>query len=229
MTSNMGFRLPSLCLPRAGIDLATWAVIACDQYTAQPEYWREVERIVGDAPSTLNLIFPEVHLESADAPQRIERIQAAMRRYLYDGVLNDHDGAVYVERHVDGRTRRGLMLELDLEHYDFGATSTSLIRPTEGTIVARLAPRIAVRRAAELELPHVLVLIDDPGCTVIEPLAAERDALQPLYAGDLMCGGGHVAGHAVDAARAERALAALAALAEPRAFAARYAVPEGTA
>jgi hypothetical protein len=105
----------------------------------------------------------------------------AMRDYQARGLFVDHDGAVLVERSVDGRTRRGLMLELDLEHYDFSPTSSSLIRPTEGTIVARLAPRIAVRRDAELELPHILVLIDDPGCTVIEPLAAARADLTPLY------------------------------------------------
>ncbi|MDE2453596.1 MAG: DUF1015 family protein, partial [Burkholderiales bacterium] len=122
----------------------------------------------------------------------------------------------------------GLMLELDLDHYDYAAASTSLVRPTEGTIVARLAPRIEVRRGAELELPHVLVLIDDPSCTVIEPLAAVRDEAPALYDFELMQGGGHVAGHRVDAARAERAVQALCALAEPRAFGARYGVADGT-
>lgn len=223
-----GYRLPQLCLPRTGIDLARWAVIACDQYTSEPEYWRRAEQAVGDAPSTLQLIFPEVHLESPDAPARIARIQVAMREQLARGLLVDHAGAVYVERRVDGRTRRGLMLELDLEHYDFGATSTSLVRPTEGTIVARLAPRIAVRREAALELPHILVLIDDPDGTVIEPIAAARDALTPLYDTPLMLGGGHVAGFSVDADRGEHALQALAALASPAVFEARYGVPVGT-
>ena len=228
MAFSTGFRLPRTCLPAPGIDLAKWAVIACDQYTAEPAYWDRVAQQVGDAPSTLQLIFPEVHLGAADAPARIARIQQAMQRYLAQDLFVEREGAVYVERTVDGRTRRGLMIELDLEHYDFSDGSTSLIRPTEGTIVARLAPRIAVRRGAELELPHVLVLIDDPDCTVIEPLAAARAALAPLYDTDLMLGGGHVAGFAVDAQRGERAAQALDALARPQVFAARYGVDAQT-
>jgi hypothetical protein len=228
MTSPTGFRLPRLCLPRRGTDLAKWAVIACDQYTSEPEYWRRVEEAVGDAPSALHLIFPEVHLEASDAQERIARIQSAMRRYLAEGLFVEREGAVLVERTVDGRTRRGLMLELDLEHYDYSPASTSLIRPTEGTIVARLAPRIEVRRGAELELPHILVLIDDPGQTVIEPLAEARDALEPLYETELMLGGGHVRGFAVDAARGAAAARALGALARPEVMAQRYDVPMGT-
>ncbi len=228
MHANTGFRLPHLCLPRPGIDLAKWAVIACDQYTAEPEYWQRVAHEVGDAPSTLQLIFPEVYLGAADAPQRIARIQETMRRYLAEGQLVEHDGAVLVERRIGRHLRRGLMLELDLEHYDFSPSSTSLIRPTEGTIVERLAPRIEVRRGAELELPHILVLIDDPACSVIEPVAAERDALRALYDTELMGGGGHVSGHALTAEQGERIVRALQALAEPRAFEARYAVPAGT-
>ena len=224
MSDPIGFRLPHLCLPRPGIDLRKWAVIACDQYTSEPEYWREVAREVGEAPSTLHLIFPEVYLGKPDASERIARIQQTMRRYLAEGLFVEHDGPVLVERTVAGRTRRGLMLELDLEHYDYAADSTSLIRPTEGTIVARLAPRIEVRKGAPLELPHILVLIDDPARTVIEPLAAERTALRRLYDTELMCGGGHVTGHAVGAAQAARAVKALQALASPGVFAARYGV-----
>lgn len=228
MDTSTGFRLPRLCLPRPGIDLKTWAVIACDQYTAEPQYWQQVEREVGDAPSTLQLIFPEVYLGAADAPARISRIQATMRRYLADGLLTEHAGAVLVERRIGAHTRRGLMLELDLAHYDFSASSTSLIRPTEGTIVERLAPRIEVRRDAELELPHILVLIDDPQHTVIEAVAAERAALTLLYDTPLMGGGGQVAGHALSAAQGAQVLRALQALADPQAFCARYMVPAGT-
>jgi hypothetical protein len=228
MDTCTGFRLPRLCLPRPGIDLRKWAVVACDQYTAEPHYWQQVEREVGDAPSTLHLIFPEVHLGAADAPARIARIQATMRRYLADALLTEHAGAVLVERRIGAHTRRGLMLELDLEHYDYSAASTSLIRPTEGTIVERLAPRIEVRREAALELPHILVLIDDPQHTVIEPVAAGRDALTPLYDTPLMGGGGRVSGHALSAAQGAQVERALQALAEPQAFSARYAVPAGT-
>jgi hypothetical protein len=228
MAMHTGFRSPHLLLPRAGIDMRKWAVIACDQYTSEPEYWQRVAREVGDAPSTLQLIFPEAYLESPDAQQRIARIQQAMRRYLEEGVLVEHAGPVYVERTVDGRTRRGLMLEIDLEHYDFSAGSTSLIRPTEGTMVARLAPRIAVRQDARLELPHILVLIDDPAGTVIEPIAAARATLAPLYETELMLGGGQVAGRAVDAGLAARAMRALAELAQPSVFEQRYRVSAGT-
>ena len=229
-----GFRLPRLCLPRRGVDLAKWAVIACDQYTAEPEYWQRVAQQGGDAPSTLHLNFPEVYLGAPDAPARIARIRQAMRSVVDAGLLEEREGAVYVKRTVGGRTRRGLMLELDLEHYDFSADSTSLIRPTEGTIVARLAPRIEVRRDAELELPHVLVLIDDPEDSVIGPIAAAAaegaagDRLVELYATELMQGGGHVTGHAVDSARGERAAQTLVALAQPQAFAQRYGVPAST-
>ncbi len=223
-----GFRLPRICLPRPGVDLRKWAVIACDQYTSEPEYWHAVEREVGDAPSTLQLIFPEVYLGAADAPARIARIQQAMRGYLADGLFVEREGAIYVERTVHGRTRRGLMLELDLEHYDYASTSTSLIRPTEGTMVARLAPRIEVRRGAPLELPHILVLIDDPQHTVIEPLGAARGTLSRLYETELMQGGGHVAGFDVDQTHSRRVVQALRALASPQVFAARYGVPAGT-
>jgi hypothetical protein len=227
-TNPAGFRLPRLLLPRPGIDLAKWAVIACDQYTSEPEYWQRVADEVGEAPSTLHLIFPEVYLNRPDAPARIETIKRTMRRYLDEGLLAEHAGPVYVERRLGHRVRRGLMLELDLECYDFSAESASLIRPTEGTMVERLAPRIAVRNEAALELPHILVLIDDREGTVLEPLAAARPALAPLYETELMLGGGHVAGYAVDAVRAEAVVRALRALAEPRACAQRYGLPEGT-
>ncbi len=228
MSTSSCFRQPRILLPRPGVDLAKWAVVACDQYTSEPEYWDRVARLVDDAPSTLNLVFPEVYLSAPDAQARIRRIQEAMQRYLAEGLLRQHEGVVLVERRIGDHTRRGLMFELDLEHYDFSRESTSMIRPTEGTMVERLAPRIAVRRDAELELPHIMVLIDDPECTVIEPLAAQRDELSRLYETDLMLGGGHVAGYAVGNAQVERALAALTALAAPEAFAKRYGVPVGT-
>jgi hypothetical protein len=228
MGTDTGFRLPRICLPRPEIDLNKWAVVACDQYTSEPEYWRDVAREVGEAPSSLHVIFPETYLGSADAPARIRRIQETMHSYLANGLLVEREGAIYVERTIGNRVRRGLMLELDLEHYDFSTGSTSLIRPTEGTMVARLAPRIEVRRGADLELPHILVLIDDPAHTVIEPIGAARWTLQKLYETELMCGGGRVAGYAVDGAHSDRAVKALHALASPQAFATRYAVPVET-
>jgi hypothetical protein len=228
MTASRAFRLPRLCLPRRGLDLRKWAVIACDQYTAERDYWQRVAAEVGDAPSTLHLVYPEAFLGEADGAARIARIQAAMRDYLTRGLLADHAGAVYVERRLGARVRRGLMLEIDLAHYDYRPGSASRVRPTEQTIVERLAPRIEVRRGAALELPHILVLIDDPQDTVIGPLAAMRAALPVLYDTELMLGGGQVAGFAVGAAAAEAASRALDALADPAAFAARHGVPAGT-
>lgn len=228
MDAPTGFRLPRICLPAPHIDLKKWAVIACDQYTSQPEYWQQVADTVGDSPSTLHLIFPEAYLGAADAAERIRRIQQTMRDYLAAGLLQEREGAIYVERTIDGRVRRGLMLEIDLEHFDFRPESRSLIRPTEGTIVARLPPRIEVRRGAELELPHILVLIDDPEGTVIEPIAAGREQLTQLYATELMQGGGHVAGYAVGDAESARLQQALSALVDPGTFAQRYGVAPGT-
>jgi len=108
--SHSGFRLPRICLPRSGIDLKKWAVIACDQHTAEPDYWERVAQEVGDAPSTLHLIYPEVYLGAPDAAARIARIQQTMRRYLDEGAFVEHTGPVYVQRTVEGRTRHGLML-----------------------------------------------------------------------------------------------------------------------
>lgn len=221
---DIGIHIPQVYLPKPGTDLTRWAVIACDQFTSQPEYWQMVEEFVGDAPSSFNLILPEVYLERPGEAQRILHIQSNMRTYLEKGILLPRAGLIYVERSVAGRTRKGLVLCLDLERYDFTKGSTSLIRATEGTIVERLPPRMKIRQGAALELPHILVLIDDPGCTVIEPLEAARDGLEKLYDFDLMLGSGHLQGYAVDAKREAQVIEALRELAMPDVFAARYGV-----
>ncbi len=164
---DIGVLVPDIYLPKAGTDLQRWAVIACDQFTSEPEYWREVENIVGDAPSTLNLTFPEVYLEAPGKEERIGRIQASMRAYLDSGLLQPREGMVYVERRIGEKVRKGLLLGLDLERYDYNQGSSSLIRATEGTIVDRLPPRMKIREGAALELPHILVLVYDPDGSVI--------------------------------------------------------------
>ena len=222
--NDIGVLVPEVYLPKAGIDLKKWAVVACDQFTSEPEYWREVEKLVGDAPSTLNLTFPEVYLEEAGKQARIQHIQASMREYLDEGVLEPHTGLVYVERTVGGRTRRGLVLAFDLECYDYNKGSSSLIRATEGTIVERLPPRMMIREGAALELPHILVLIDDPQRTVIEPAGAAKSNLRRLYDFDLMLDGGHLTGYAIDDALEARIVAALRRLADPKAFSAKYEI-----
>jgi uncharacterized protein (DUF1015 family) len=220
--SDIGIQIPQVFLPKPDTDFTKWAVIACDQFTSQPEYWNEVERLVGDAPSTLNLTFPEVYLEKPGGEDRIQNIQATMRRYMDEGVLQPHDGFVYVERMVGGKTRKGIVLCLDLEAYEYTKGSSSLIRATEGTIVDRLPPRIKIREGATLELPHILVLIDDPDRTVIEPLSEAKSELEKLYDFDLMLESGHLAGYAVNQELEEQVVEALRALANPEVFAAKY-------
>ena len=222
--SDIGIQIPQVYFPKAGVDLNKWAVIACDQFTSEPEYWHDVEKVVGDAPSTLNLTFPEVHLEKPGADERIQSIQLAMRKYMDEGILQPHDGLVYVERTVSGKTRKGIVLCLDLERYDFNKGSSSLIRATEGTIVDRLPPRIKIRQGAAMELPHILVLIDDPNHTVIEPLTTDKTKLEKIYDFDLMLGSGHLAGYAVNEAHENQVVEALRGLANPETFAAKYGI-----
>ena len=225
---HIGIQVPKILLPRPGIDLTKWAVIACDQFTSEPEYWRQVEQIVGEAPSTYNLILPEVFLGTPQVAARIQATRQAMQEYLGQGLLQEQDGLVLVERSVGGKTRRGLMLALDLERYDFHPGSQSLIRATEGTILERLPPRIKIRQGAPLELPHILVLIDDPHCTVIEPLLEKRSALQPLYNFELMLGSGHLSGSLVSRPEQQaQVTGALEQLAQPGSFSSRYGVSAG--
>ena len=205
--------VPTVLLPREDVPLKSWAVIACDQYTSEPEYWEEVEKHIGQASSTLSLIFPEVHLDTADRDAVVDSINKCMEEYAEGGVLRElPPGFVSVERTMKrGVVRRGLMVALDLEHYDYCDGSQELIRTTEGTVLGRLPPRIEVRQRARIEVPHIMVLIDDPKCTVIEPLFSEERP--SLYDGELMLDGGHVRGfHIGDVASIERVAASLAAL-----------------
>jgi hypothetical protein len=222
---NIAIQVPDIYLPHSGVDLSKWAVIACDQYTSQPEYWYKVEKIVGNAPSTLNLIFPEVYLDKPSADERIRRIQQSMQDYLSSGLLTPHTGMVYVERQVGGKLRKGLVLALDLEQYDYNKGSRSLIRATEGTIIERLPPRIRIREGASLEVPHILVLIDDPERTVIEQVGKSKVYLKELYNFDLMAGSGHLNGYLVNDPSIEAGVVkTLEQLADPQTFEAKYGV-----
>ena len=216
----------TLLLPRPGIDLAKWSVIACDQYTAQPEYWRAVEALVGDAPSSLRVTLPEAWLDESSA--RIPAIRAAMDAYLRNGVWQTavRDGFILTERTTSSGVRPGLMACLDLDRYDFNPGARTLIRPTEGTVISRVPPRARIRAGAAVELPHVMMLIDDPGMTVIEPLLARRQALRSLYDFELIQGGGHLRGWAVEDADVQRVFAAVDAL-SAKADGLLYAVGDG--
>lgn len=222
--NNIGVLVPEVMLPPKGTDFSKWAVVACDQYTSQPEYWEEARKFIGDAPSTLDLFLPEAFLGKPDEPERIAAIREKMREYLENGVLRTLPrGFVLVKRSAAGNTRNGLVLALDLECYDYAKGSTTLIRATEGTIVERIPPRLRIRKGAPVELPHILVLIDDPGRTVIEPLADKAESLELLYDTDLMLGGGHITGRLVDdPADIHGVLSALEKLTDPEAFRAKY-------
>lgn len=223
--SKVGMIIPNILMPRRDIELRKWAVVACDQYTSEPEYWSSVAEEVGSAPSTLNLIFPEVYLEYDDKEQRIGQINAAMEEYLKQGILEDQGQAFFlVQRKTpDSPTRWGLMAALDLEQYDFSKESTSMIRATEGTILDRIPPRKQIRKNATIELPHIMVLIDDPEQTVIEPLARNAGSLSKVYDFELMKNGGHITGYKVDREETlEQIAAALQKLADPAAFSKKY-------
>jgi hypothetical protein len=184
-----------------------------------------VAAIVGEAPSTFHMILPEVYLETPREAPRVESAHRAMRDYLAQGLLEPHQGMVYVERTALGRTRRGLVLCLDLECYDYNNGSQTLIRATEGTVVERLPPRIRIRESAPLELPHILVLIDDPARTVIEPVAARCEELPKLYDFELMLGSGHLRGFSAHDAELEASvIGALTVLANPETFRQRHGV-----
>ncbi len=226
---SIGVQIPEILLPKQGIDLARWAVIACDQYTSQPNYWDQVAEFVGSAPSTLKLVLPEVYLEAGDIKSRVHQIQKEMSAYLAAGLFEPGEYMVLTERSVGGKTRRGILLALDLEHYDYSKGSSSLIRATEGTIIERLPPRIKIREGAPLELPHILVLIDDPLRTVIEPAALAVGNQKPSYDFELMFGSGHLRGFAIQTPEIEqRIIQALHQLAEPTVFGEKYGVPTGT-
>lgn len=215
--SEMGLRVPKIMFPAPGTDMKKWAVVACDQYTSEPQYWEKAEKFVGGAPSTLRLMLPECYLGTAEEEKKTEEIRACMDSYLKDGLLSElPEGCMLVKRTSAGRSRLGLVIAVDLEAYDYSKGSTSKIRATERTIVERIPPRLRIRRGASIELPHIIILIDDPGKTVIEPLAkpAEEAAagVRVMYDTDLMLDGGHVTGTFIPKDRLESARAALSAL-----------------
>jgi hypothetical protein len=224
---EIGVQIPQVYLPRQGVDMTKWAVVACDQYTSQPEYWEQVENIVGDEPSTLNLTLPEIFLGKEEEAARADFAQKKMQEYLDSGVLIPYEGLIYVERTINQKTRRGIMLCLDLEKYNYNKGSQSLIRATEGTIIDRLPPRMKIRQGALLEVPHILVLIDDPECEVIEPLTQVKDHLSKLYDFDLMMDSGHLTGYLIDDPVQEaKVIRALEHLSDPDVFAEKYGLDE---
>ena len=198
-----------------------WSCVACDQYTSQPEYWEAADAVAADAPSTLRLIIPEVYLSETEA--RKPNLLAAMEDYLGEVLVEHPDSMILVERTLrKGETRWGLMGAVDLMTYDYRKGADSLIRATEATVAERIPARTTIRREAPIELPHVMMLIDDRGRTVVEPLAAVKDTLPVAYDFDLMQDSGHLTGYFLTPALAEQVNTALAALITPEAMADRY-------
>ncbi|MHB8062747.1 MAG: DUF1015 domain-containing protein [Ruminiclostridium sp.] len=223
--SNLGVHIPKIMLPDVENDLCSWAVVACDQYTSEREYWKNVEHITCGKPSTLNIIYPEVYLEDGDSEQRISHINASMKKYIDEKIIKELDNCfVLVDRKTtNSESRKGLMLALDLECYDYTKSSCALIRATEGTVIDRLPPRIKIRENASIELPHIMVLIDDPDKTVIEPLFKKSASLEKLYDFDLMMNGGHIKGYKVSDESDIAAIAsALLQLAQKNTFCKKY-------
>lgn len=217
------FTPANILLPKI-TEFEKWSVIACDQYSSEPKYWERAAGIAGDAPSTLRLVFPEAYLDKGGDAERIGEINAEMEKYLRDGIFEEYpDSFIYVERgQSNGRIRRGIVGQIDLEQYDFSADSRSAVRATEGTILSRIPPRQRIRRNAPLELPHILLLIDDREKTVIEPIAKEAKRLRTLYDFDLMLGGGHIRGRLLDEELKRAVSDALRALAEPKELEKKY-------
>lgn len=259
------FNPANILLPNDGIDMEKWSVIACDQFTSQADYWDAVEKYVGDAPSTLNVVFPEIYLgtiakqendcnssgegvkndketgrktkyASMTDDERIKYINTTMDTYLTDGTLKQAvaDGYVLVERTTESGVRLGIVGLIDLDDYDFDPKKKTLIRATEGTVISRIPPRVKIRENAAIELPHVMLLVDDPidrqkidGCQgasqedavniaavkhgIIEYVYAIRDTLRKLYDTELMQGGGHIRGYAVEGEAARQVTEAFAA------------------
>ncbi len=228
LAQEIGIGIPNILLPKPSMDLRKWSVIACDQFTSEPEYWQRVAKIVGEAPSTYHMILPEVYLGTPEEEKRITETQAVMQTYLKSNIFRQVDDLIYILRTVGDHTRRGLMVCLDLEQYDFHQSAQTLIRATEGTILDRLPPRIRIREKAPLECPHILVLFDDLNDSVFGPLDAQVMHLEEVYDFDLMLGSGHLTGLAVtDENVRERILSALRELINPETFAEKYNLKPG--
>ena len=193
---NIPFKRGNILLPK-NTDMTKWSVVACDQYTSEPEYWNDVEKIVGDAPSTLKLTLPEIYLEDENVSERIAKINSNMKALLDEDFFNEYkDSMIYLERtQSDGKIREGLIGVVDLEAYSYEKGAETPIRATEKTVIERIPPRVKIRENAPLELPHIMILIDDDKKQIIENLKNKVSEDDIVYDFDLMKNGGHVKGY----------------------------------
>jgi uncharacterized protein (DUF1015 family) len=228
---QLGIHIPEILLPCHGTNMPKWSVIACDQFTSQPQYWGQTKKLVGSSPSTLNLVLPEIYLEKEDVESRISKINNTMKSYLDKEILTSHENClIYVERQTrTGRIRKGLLAAVDLECYDYLPTSKSLIRATEGTVIERLPPRMKIRENAPLECPHIMLLLDNPNKTVIEPLSLKKELFEEAYNFELMQSGGNISGYIIkDKQTITNICSALQNLVDPDFFAQKYGLSKKT-
>ena len=224
--NSTAFKNADILIPNKNVNMEKWAVIACDQYTSEPEYWNKVYENVADSPSSLSLILPEIYLENDDVADRIENIHKSMDKYINDGIFTEYKNSmIYVERiQSNGILRKGIIGAIDLEEYDFSKGSTSQVRATEATVIERIPPRIKVRQGAPLELPHIMILIDDENDTVFS--SVNKNNLEKLYDTKLMQNGGSICGYLVDENTQELIDKALLALSDPDTFSEKYGLKD---
>lgn len=203
-----------------------WSVVACDQFTSQQDYWDKLEQFVGNDNSALNLILPEIYLENSDVKQRIDSIHKNMQDYLGGDVFKEYKNSlIYVRRtQSDGKMREGIVGKIDLEYYDYSKDSTSFVRATEATVQERIPPRIKVRNGAKLELPHIMILIDDDKKNIIEPLADYKNNLECVYDFDMNMGGGHISGYLLSQELQNQVLDKLLELQDKNNFVKKYGI-----
>lgn len=221
------FKAGNILIPK-NTDMYKWCVVACDQYTSEPDYWNEVKNIVGDSPSTLNLTLPEIYLEDDDVEERIKKINENMEKYLNDDLFTEYtDSMIYLERtQNDGKVREGLMGIVDLEDYSYEKGSQTLIRATEKTVIERIPPRMKVRENALLELPHIMILIDDDKKEIIESLKNKVTEEDVVYDTDLMQKGGHIKGYKLSNEVIDEVIKGLENLADEDNFSKKYDVTD---
>ena len=221
------FKAGNILIPK-NVDMHKWSVVACDQYTSEPKYWEEVENIVKDAPSTLRLTLPEIYLNDNNVEDKIRKINETMIDYLNNDMFNEYENSmIYLERtQSDGKVREGLMGIVDLEDYSYEKGSQTLIRATEKTVIERIPPRMKVRENAFLELPHIMILIDDEKKNIIESLKNEVSTNDLVYDFDLMQNGGHIKGYKLNENIINNIINKLSLLADKTYFEEKYNVTD---
>lgn len=222
---NIPFKRANILLPK-NTDMNKWSVVACDQFTSEPKYWEEVEKIVSINPSTLNLTLPEIYLESDNVNERISKINKNMKELVDNNFFTEYkDSMFYIERiQSDGKVREGIIGMVDLEDYSYEMGSTSLIRATEKTVLERIPPRVRVRENALLELPHIMILIDDEKMNIIEGLKNKVSNKNKVYDFDLMQNGGHITGYVLDNKVSDEVVSGLESLCDKEYFNKKYNV-----